>query len=197
MTPEYEYYQRRFARFGHTAKAVGWTSAATQKARFDLFLSQIDFSEKRVLDLGCGLGDFYHVLKKNVPTATYIGIDRLPFFIEQAQTAYPEGTFITSDIHAFQLETPVDIIVASGVCNHLQADNYANVTAIVQQCRRLCSGTLLLSMLSSKCPVDQQYVDDFFYFDPEIVREICHENFGKSRIVDGILENDFSIISSR
>ena len=43
---------------------VGWGSKKTQKIRFENIYKYFDKNNFSVLDVGCGLGDFYLFLKK-------------------------------------------------------------------------------------------------------------------------------------
>ena len=104
-------------------------------ARRRLVKEHYDISAgSRVLDLGCGPGDFLGVL----PDVEYTGVDLNPKHIEAAKYRWgTRGTFVHDDVASLSLQShdAFDRIIFTGLLHHLD-DSAA--TALVQTC-----GTLL------------------------------------------------------
>lgn len=102
---------------GNRAQAQGWKSETTQQARFEVIISLADFNEAKVLDVGCGYGEFCTRLDKEFEKFEYIGLDQQPEFIAAAKQHFQnrENTsFHEVDFSICQLPK-VDIVVASGI----------------------------------------------------------------------------------
>tara|TARA_B110001450_G_C17651386_1_gene493434 strand:+ start:28 stop:639 length:612 start_codon:yes stop_codon:yes gene_type:complete len=86
---------------------------------FDVVISFIgDFSNKNILDIGCGPGDF----SKNFSSARYFGIDISEDYIQSARKNYGNyGKFYcksVSDLSDISLPN-IDIVIMRGVLHHL------------------------------------------------------------------------------
>src|SRR4030042_2838585 len=93
-----DFYAGNVNRYKNDIKSVAWGSRESQEKRFEV-LSQIALlNGKTVLDVGCGLGDFYIWLKRKYSDIRYTGIDIIPSMIEIALKNYPEARFYVQDI---------------------------------------------------------------------------------------------------
>jgi 2-polyprenyl-3-methyl-5-hydroxy-6-metoxy-1,4-benzoquinol methylase len=69
--------------------AQNWRLTKEQRSRFDVIAQMIDFNNKSVLDVGCGVGDFAEYLRlRGVAPARYRGIDVLPEFVAEAKNRH-------------------------------------------------------------------------------------------------------------
>ena len=76
-------YSKRLQKFGYDPRTLGWDSQKNQESRFKIATNSFDMKDLSVLDLGCGLGDFYTYLKNQfIPTSSYSGIDINPELID-------------------------------------------------------------------------------------------------------------------
>jgi SAM-dependent methyltransferase len=109
-------YQDKRTRFGvGSPGALGWTKEE-QLLRFEQFTRVFDFSNKTVLDVGCGFGDFHlWLLSRGIEPSQYIGVDLLEENIEYAKDQVP-GVFVTGDFLALPFPS-VDIALLSGTLN--------------------------------------------------------------------------------
>ena len=83
---------------GDRPEALRW-SPQGQLLRYNLFLELCaDLHGKKVLDYGCGKGDFYGFLKDKGISTEYTGFDITPALIELAKIKYPECAFRVMDI---------------------------------------------------------------------------------------------------
>lgn len=90
----------------------------TNKLR--VVLSLIDFTPKKVLDVGCASGWFLSNIAKKFPKASYYGIDVYDKGIAHAKLLYPKMQFRVADAHAipFPKET-FDLIICTEVLEHV------------------------------------------------------------------------------
>ena len=79
--------------YGQDPKSLNWGSEEKQFLRFKV-LKEIGLSEgDSVLDVGCGLGDFYGWLTNNNIQTNFTGVDITSNMIEHAKTVYPNAKF--------------------------------------------------------------------------------------------------------
>jgi SAM-dependent methyltransferase len=102
---------------GDRPEAVRWTSAG--QAEHYRYLLDIDKSinEAKVLDYGCGKGDFYQFLKQKNISVQYTGFDINERLISLAKEKFPECTFKVFDIENDTLKDDFDYIFLCGVFN--------------------------------------------------------------------------------
>ena len=110
-----ERHRRELAIHGASLHAVGW-SPQSQRKRFEVLAGIGPMIDARVLDVGCGLGDFLAFLREagQVP-ASYAGIDVVAEFIDEARQRYPDACFEVSDLADFEGDNRYDYCVASGI----------------------------------------------------------------------------------
>lgn len=100
-----------------------WGSRAGQEARFRALMRLTGgFAGQRILDLGCGSGDLlaFAVAEGDVP-ASYLGVEIVPEFVEEAQRRDLPGKFVAVDATAADWRPPeVDWVVANGLFGHRQ-----------------------------------------------------------------------------
>jgi len=105
-----EFFQNSLKQYKDEAKAVGWGSKESQEVRFDVLIDIGTINKETILDVGCGLGDFYGYLEDN--TVKYTGYDILEEMISAAKKKYPKVEFTTE----FP-DKKFDYVFASGVFN--------------------------------------------------------------------------------
>ena len=98
----------------------------------EILLKNIDFTNKKVLEIGCGLGrwaEFFHD-----KCDTYLGIDYAENLIELANENYKYDncyfqimSALDIDIDNLIIEPPFDVIFIAGVLIHLNDDDSPNV----------------------------------------------------------------------
>jgi SAM-dependent methyltransferase len=74
---------------------------------------------RSVLDIGCGEGHWYPLIRRHRPAIRYAGVDSSPYVVARfgARRHIRLGTIDTLD--ALGLRGPFDLIVASGLLNYL------------------------------------------------------------------------------
>lgn len=112
------YYDRLLALHGDSPAALRWTPKG-QRIRYGVLLEIAeDLGGRKVLDYGCGKGDFYGFLKEKGIKTDYCGLDINPSLIELAQRKYPECRFRVLDIEEEDLSEDFDYVFICGVFNN-------------------------------------------------------------------------------
>jgi len=110
-------YRQLFAEHGHSHKTLNWGSQEGQYLRFRILAGIGQLQGKRILDVGCGLGDFAGWLKQNNIQLIYTGIDLSQELVLQARNAYPTLEFLHGSILDKELlkDRKFDYVFASGI----------------------------------------------------------------------------------
>lgn len=117
-----ESYRRSFRQHGDTAEALQW-SPEGQRWRFEKLLDMAasasghSLKGQRLLEIGCGLGHLYPMLRESLGATDYTGIDIVPELIEHAMQAYPGAKFECRNVFEKPLPQEFDFVFISGVFN--------------------------------------------------------------------------------
>lgn len=169
-------YADRYARFGYSPEALGWTGTK-QEIRFDVLTSLFDVRGASILDVGCGFGDLNKVLKARADDDyRYLGVDLVESFVaEGAQRYGREGVeFACTEFTSMDLPDGFDIVVASGIFNHTLTgcDNYDFIHEVMQKAYDVCRIGFAFDFLSDK--VD--YIEEpHFHASPERILGMAYE----------------------
>ncbi len=110
-------YKQKFKEFGVSAKALQWKTKGAAHQRFRQFWAEIDFTDKKVLDVGCGFGEMGNFLTKRYKNVIYKGVDIMPEFIENGKKIYPHLDLETADYFSRPLPEVFDVVLCSGALN--------------------------------------------------------------------------------
>lgn len=180
---------------GFTEKSL-WGSTASQQLRFKvlstLFNSKKDFS---VLDVGCGLCDFYSYLKDNgFENISYTGLEINPAFVTEVQNRNPNIEVIQGSVNELPADRKWDYVIASGIYN-LGVSPEETEAFFVEQFKALFPqinigfGVNFLSFFSNNKDTVSMY------HQPSILIDLCICHFSKHiRFFHDYLPHDFSIL---
>jgi SAM-dependent methyltransferase len=171
-----ERYSSRYQKFGYSPKSLGWDKGK-QDVRFEILTSQYDFSEKSILDIGCGFGDLNKTLnEKYANNYSYLGVDLVPALVNEARKQYVGDNinFITGDFLDISFESTFDFVIASGIFNHRlnNVNNYDLIEAAIIKALSLTNDGLAFDFLSDK--VDYQ-LEHTFHSSPEKILSIAYK----------------------
>ncbi len=153
------YYTDLLTTYGLDARSLDWGSADTQRARFAVLASVCRLAGRSVLDVGCGLGDFYAYLRQQDIETTYTGLDLTPAMIDRARERFPQVRLHTGNL--LEYDGPgADVVVASGLFAFV---NLAQVVPMLQRMVALCGVAVACNFLSDSTPVRHPRE---FYADP-------------------------------
>lgn len=164
-----ERYKERLRQFGPGIQALASGTEARRAIRFDV-LAEIGIKEgSSVLDVGCGLADFYSYLSSQGVNVAYTGIDIVPELIVEARTAHPDLDLQVRDLQEDPFPAAsFDYVVCSQVFNLRLAEGKNE--AIVKDMMRLMFSAarqgVALDLLTSYVDFRQEHLH---YYKPEAV----------------------------
>lgn len=189
------YFDRTLRAFGDRPEAVGW-SASRQLTRYgNLLETGHDIRGKKVLDYGCGKGDFYGFLRSMDISVSYTGFDINENLIDLARSKYPECRFEIFDAERDTLTETFDFIFLCGVFN-LKVEGLNNtIRNVLKSLFEHCESTLAFNGLSAHTP-DKAY--DLHYVSPEDMVEFARQNLSPHVVLrQGTIPHEFFIFINR
>jgi 2-polyprenyl-3-methyl-5-hydroxy-6-metoxy-1,4-benzoquinol methylase len=167
------FYNRHLKDFGDSPQAVRWTPEGQLQRYTSLVTTAGDFFGKKVLDFGCGKGDFYGFMKKKGILVEYCGIDINENLIELARRKYPEAEFIAIDIDETEFNRAFDIVFVCGVFNLRIAGIEELMKSVLKKLFNLCKEALHINLLTYYIP--QRNVELFYVKTEEIMQFVIAE----------------------
>jgi len=169
-------YSELVEKFGIDIRSLNWGSRASQELRFSILSHVGKIEGATILDVGCGLGDFYEWLTKNNKTVEYSGIDITPKMIEIARQRFLGVDFhlenLLRDRDLSKTNTPpeYDFILASGIFAHRQNVPMTFLENMVTEMFRYCRKAVAFNSLSAWC---EDKEEGEFYADPLDTLKYC------------------------
>lgn len=191
MTSLIEFYDRQVKQHGDSIYSLAWGSKASQEKRFEI-LSQIgDLHHKKILDVGCGLGDYYSWLAKKGIEVDYLGIDITASMIQQAKKKYPKAKFKTANILEMQEAQPnYDYIFASGIFNRKVKNHERFVEGTIQKMFQFCRQGIAFNILSQKADFKEK---DEYYADSDQLLKFCRTLSQNVALNHDYMPHDFTV----
>ena len=192
-------YYKKFDKEFEDYKRLGWESKDAHMRRFGIFADNVDLHGKKLLDVGCGLGNLYGYLKQKGVEVDYTGVDILEKMIEDSISKYPEAKFLCMDIfkeNTFS-EGEFDVIYASGIFNLNLGNNLDFLNSALELFFILSKDVVCFNLLHVKSPNREER---YFYMSPDKAEEIARNKARYPidiRILENYLDNDFTVICER
>ncbi len=185
-----DFFTKRLLHFKDSPEAVGWTKTG-QLLRYEAVYKFINPEGKKILDFGCGKGDFYGFLKEKGWNVNYTGIDINPSLIKLAQKNYPETNFYIKDIETEPLNEVFEYTVIIGVFNL----SLSNVKNLMQRCLKILfentKERLIFTCLNNKTKFRDIGVT---YFSAEELKSFAKTLTQDFQILDNVIEGDLFLI---
>ena len=192
-----ERYSNRLRQFGVDPRTLGWDRQESQFARFGIASQTLSFGGRSVLDLGCGLADFYEHLRQDPVTtpASYSGVDINPDLVEVCRKRFPDARFDVRNV----LRDPYgderwDVVTMFGLLN-LRFSEFSNedyAQQFIAEAFRMCKEALVVDMLSNWTDVAYPQEDFVYYYEPTAMLE-----FSLSLTPHVTLRHDYPSIPQR
>jgi len=166
------FFDKKLIRYGDRPEAVGW-SAKGQALHHQAMLDVGDINKSKLLDFGCGKGDFYKFLQERGLQVTYSGFDINDKLISLAGRKYPEGDFRVFDIDKDILDEDFDFIFLCGVFNLAVEGVDETIKKTLLTLFRHCRTALAFNGLSSHDPKKDF---ELHYVSPEELLDFALKN---------------------
>jgi len=195
-------YSQRLKEHGNSPKSLGWGSVNDQLIRFNQTISSnIDFSNKSIIDIGCGFGDYLaFLLDKTIDFNKYLGIDINQELIDIATNKFEYEKNITFKVfnmleHSLEQKPIADIGVMIGLLNFKldnQTANYMYSKLMIERAFSLVSNYLIVDFLSAS--KNKLYKNENWTFHHELPFVI---NLASSLTNNFIIKHDYPEIPQK
>lgn len=178
---------------------LGWESTAAQELRFQALVNSLDLEGKKILDIGCGTGNFLQYLEQRFSDLSYTGVDILEHMISIAKGKKLKGIFLYVDIfkaNPFD-QNAFDAVFASGTFNINLGNNKKFIIDALKLFDYISRETISFNLLSASSP-DRE--DKYFYSSPDEICELINTEFPehfKIEVIEGYLQNDFTVVCNK
>jgi trans-aconitate methyltransferase len=186
------YHQHRISAYQNaTAEALGWKSESGQVKRYEVIATVGNLNGCTLLDVGCGYGDLKKYLDRHYSSFTYIGIDQMPEFIDEAKKRYggcPATYFFQTDFSTVDFPE-VDYVIASGAFGY-RCQNPDFLFEMIRRMYTAANHAVAFNMLDAACFPEH---DLLIGHDPERVAAFCRQLSQRVKVISGYLEDDFTV----
>ena len=158
MQPEMEtvrFYESHVRRFGYGFRALGFGRRASQNRRFAAAAAIGELHGKRVLDMGCGFGDFLAWLHERGVRPQYTGVDICAPMVERCQQRFAgreDARFAIGDALSWSPGEPAegyfDYVIASGIFGYASPDAQKRVKPTLKRLFEMSRTGLSVNFLS-------------------------------------------------
>jgi Methyltransferase domain len=167
-----DYYGSACRHFGSQGwLASSWSSAEMQSRCFDNLLWGLGkHMHGEVLDVGCGQGDFYPLLKDKRPHMKYEGIDLCPEMIAYARHKYPGISVHMQDFMKDFYAPRADHVLASGTfnINIPGVDMNEYIRKSIAKMFECCTRSVAIDLSSSRKSTE---TEEIYYYDGQALIE--------------------------
>jgi len=194
-------------RYGYQPKALYWSGREIQEIRFRIIMgilpsvSEFRHQSWSVLDVGCGFADLSVYLKNHGYSPNYCGIDVSPSMVLGAKSMYPRLEVFEGELADFPFEeAKFDYVMLSGALNEVveteiegtaeQQGEYAK--SVIQNMYKVCRKGVAFNLLNKQNSWVKTRADLQSFMAEDVV-EFCKSFSENVELVQGYLENDFTI----
>jgi len=170
----------------HNYESVGWISIERQILRFEKLIEDLELSDKKILDFGCGLGAFCGFLDKSGTKCNYNGIDIVDNFVKKASTDYPHASFKKASI--LDIRDSFDYVFSSGTYAFCSKELFFEyVKKSFELARYEYRFNMLLNARGS----------GYLRLSESELKQVLSKINGKTTFKYGYLENDITVCISK
>lgn len=171
------------------AKALSWFGEDTQLVRYKILTEIADLNNKKILDVGCGLGDYWGYLKTNqIKPKKYSGIDINENLIYEARIKYNISHFQSGIID--KIIENFDFIIACGLFGYRIENYQEKYFEMIKKMFSLSKIGLGFNMLNKNCENQEELCA---YFEVLEVENFVKTLTPKVKIIKDYLPNDFTV----
>ena len=152
------FYESHVRRYGYGYRALGFGRRSSQEKRFGALAALGSFDGARILDVGCGFGDFLAWLRARGVQPRYTGLDLTESMIERCRKRFNEGSadgsarFLVGDALTWDADGEYDYVIASGIFGYNAKDTRARIQPTLQRLFAITGTGLAVNFLSGCAP---------------------------------------------
>ena len=186
------WYEDKVRRYGFDHRGLGFRNKSSQDKRFEALLEIGDLSGTRVLDVGCGFGDFLAFLRDRCIDVTYTGIDVCRPMIDRCRERFDDADaiFRVSDVMEFAPTAGYDYVVASGLFGLDAEGSRDRIRPTLERMFDWAYHGMAANFLSARAT---QHADGRIYVDPGKAVEAALDLTPSVRLSHTYLPNDFTL----
>ncbi len=182
-------------RYGYHPNALYWSNEKIQRLRFEMLtLAGIQEGES-VLDVGCGFGDFAGYLEDQGKSVRFTGIDLSEELLAEGRRRYPNIELFNGDLFDFDpADASFDHVTLSGALNRNLDDDGAYARKVIRRMYDACREGIAFNLLDAR----HEWTAgrwDLQSFQPREIETFVAAFARQVELVDGYLENDFSVLA--
>ena len=185
-------YKKLYKKYGNSFKSLDWGSKKKQILRFKILSKIGNLDKKKILDVGCGFGDFNLWLKKNKKRVSYFGIDIVPEMIAEAKKKHKKGFFYHgSFLKNKEINTQkFDYVFASGIFTFNKKKGDSILKKTILKMWKISKKGIAFNCLNSKNKFKNS---DEFTANPKNVYNFCKKLSQNVKLNESYLPSDFTI----
>ena len=186
------WYEDKVRLHGYDYRGLGFRTRTSQEKRFEALLGLGDFDGVRLLDVGCGFGDFLAFLRDRGIEPVYTGVDICEPMIERCHERFPgsEGRFVVADALDYRADQPHDFVVASGLFGLDYEGARERIRPTLEHLFACAGVGLAANFLSTRSPSP---AERRIYVDPAMALEAAFALTPAVRLDHSYLPNDFTL----
>ncbi|MBI4423698.1 MAG: class I SAM-dependent methyltransferase, partial [Elusimicrobia bacterium] len=189
------FYRERLRRFGaRDARCLGFTRDS-QRKRFEALCDLGDLDRRRLLDVGCGLGDLLPFLLERGVRPFYSGLDLCGEMISRCRTKFrsrPDVAchFEVGSVLKHEPAGPYDFVVSSGMFGCSTPRARERIGPSLERMFSWCTEGMAVNFLSAKA---SRREGEFLYVDPAEAIKLALRLTPVVRMRHDYLPNDFTL----
>jgi len=131
-------YSQLLREHGLSHKSLHWGSRESQFKRFEILADIGDLDGKSLLDVGCGLCDFFDYLSETGVHADYHGLDLEADMIAASRKRFASINLMVGDVLDLDGDAEYDYVVSSGIFTYFPDENaiFRAVAAMFDHARK-------------------------------------------------------------
>lgn len=158
------WYEDKVRTFGFDHRSLGFRSRSSQEKRFEALLALGDFHGRRLLDVGCGFGDFLQFLGDRGIHPDYTGLDICEPMVSRCRERFSGSgaRFVAADVLQHVPADSYDYVVASGIFGLDSPGVRERIAPTLERMSSWATAGCAANFLSSRSPVKapaRVYVD--------------------------------------
>ena len=186
------WYEDKVRTYGFDHRGLGYGQRSSQEKRFEALLELGDFDGRRLLDVGCGFGDFLAFLHERGIEPRYTGIDVCAPMIDRCEERFAASgsRFLVADALTYEPDGPYDFVIASGLFGLEAEGARERIRPTMEKLFAWCRTGMSVNFLSARSP---RHAAQRVYVQPCEALEIAFALTPAVRLDHTYLPNDFTI----